>query len=146
VKSPGLAFWGRALAAWALIAAAETVHGILRGWLLVPAVGEAAAQRIGFVLGCLIVLGLAAFTSRWLGAPAARHRWLVGALWAALMAGFEWLIGRARGFDAARIAAEFDPARGGLMAFGLLLMLVAPTLGAWLRGRFAGRAATGRGR
>jgi hypothetical protein len=145
LKSPGLRFWGRAAAVWGLIALAETVHGILRGLLLAPAVGEPAAQRIGFAVGSLIVLGLATVTSRWLGAPAARQRWLVGALWAVLMAGFEGLIGLARGFDAARIAAEFDPRRGGPMAFGLLLMLAAPALGAWLRGRIAGRTAVGRG-
>jgi hypothetical protein len=46
MKFPGLAFWSRALAAWGLIAAAETVHGILRGRLLVPAVGEAAARTL----------------------------------------------------------------------------------------------------
>jgi hypothetical protein len=51
------------------------------------------------------------------------------------MAGFELLIGLARGFDARRIVAEFDAAQGGPMLFGLLLMLAAPTLGAWLRRR-----------
>jgi hypothetical protein len=60
------------------------------------------------------------------------------------MAGFGVLIGRARGFDAARIAAEFDPGRGGPMGLGLLLMLAAPTLGAWLHGHIAGPAAAGR--
>ena len=51
------------------------------------------------------------------------------------MAGFELLVGHARGLDASRIAAEFDPTQGGPMLFGLLLMLAAPSLGAWLRQR-----------
>jgi hypothetical protein len=56
-------------------------------------------------------------------------------LWLLLMLGFELAIGRARGFAWARIAAEFDPRQGGFMLVGLLLMLLAPMLGAWLRGR-----------
>ena len=74
-------------------------------------------------------------TSRWLGAATRRAQLQAGALWLLLMLGFELLIGRARGFGWERIAAEFDPRQGGLMLFGLLLMLLAPMLGAWLRGR-----------
>jgi hypothetical protein len=44
------------------------------------------------------------------------------------------LVGRARGLGWERIAAEFDPRHGGLMLFGLLLMLLAPRLGAGLHG------------
>lgn len=129
--------WARAVAVWALIAAAETVHGVLRGMFLVPVVGAAAASRIGFAVGCLIVLGIAWATSRWLGARSAAAQWRVGLLWAALMLGFEVAIGRAQGFGWARIAAEFDPSRGGPMGFGLLLVAVAPRLVARLRGRNA---------
>jgi hypothetical protein len=127
--------WGRALALWLAIALAETVHGVLRGLWLLPRVGEVAAQRIGFGVGCVIVLGIATWGSRWLGAAGAAQRWQVGVLWGVLMAGFEWLIGLARGFDARRIAAEFDPTQGGTVLYALLLMVAAPTLGAWLRHR-----------
>ena len=125
--------WGRALAVWALIALVETVHGVLRGLLLVPAVGEASAQRIGFVVGSALVLAVAVLCSRWLGArtPAAWAK--TGALWLLLMLGFELMIGRLRGFDWARIAAEFDPRQGGPMLAGLLLMALAPWLAAKLR-------------
>lgn len=136
----GHPLWRRALGVWLAIVLAETLHGVLRGLWLVPRVGEAAAQRVGFLLGCAIVLGIAAAASRWLGARSATQRWQVGLLWCVLMAGFEIAIGLARGFDAARIGAEFNPAQGGLMAFGLLLTLAAPTLGARLRERFGKRA------
>ncbi len=43
MKASALAFWGRAFAVWLLIAVLETVHGIVRGLWLVPALGEAAA-------------------------------------------------------------------------------------------------------
>jgi hypothetical protein len=134
MKAADPAFWGRAFAVWLLIAAAETLHGIVRGLLVVPAIGEAAAQRVGFAVGCLIVLGAAWLTSRWLGAATRALQWRAGGLWLLLMLGFEVAVGRLRGFGWPRIAAEFDPAQGGLMLFGLLLMLFAPMLGAaWRR-------------
>lgn len=131
--APSALPWARAVAVWALIAAAETLHGVLRGMFLVPAVGEAAASRIGFVVGCAIVVGVAWATSRWLGAATAAAQWRVGLLWAALMLGFEVVIGRAQGFGWARIGAEFDPTRGALMGFGLLLVAAAPRLAGRLR-------------
>jgi len=135
MKATTLAFWGRALAVWLLIAVLETVHGIVRGLWLVPALGEVAAQRLGFAIGCALVLAVAWATSRWLGAATRAAQWQAGLLWLLLMLGFELAIGRARGFGWERIAAEFDPRQGGLMLFGLLLMGLAPLLGAWLRER-----------
>jgi hypothetical protein len=134
MKAPALAFFGRALAVWLLIAALETAHGIVRGLWLEPALGAAAAQRLGFALGCVIVVGTAWATSRWLGASTRAAQWQAGLLWLLLMLGFELAVGRARGFGWQRIAAEFDPRQGGLMLLGLLLMFLAPMLGAWLRG------------
>jgi hypothetical protein len=125
--------WWRALAAWLLIALAESLHGTLREWFLVPVVGATVAGRIGFIVGSLLVIGVAWATSRWLGATSRVALLGVGALWALLMLGFELSLGRARGFGWARVGAEFDPSQGGLMGFALLLMLLAPTLGAWLR-------------
>jgi hypothetical protein len=135
MKAPALAFWGRALAVWLLIAVLETVHGIVRGLWLVPALGEVAAQRLGFAIGSALVIVVAWLTSRWLEARTRAAQWQAGLLWLLLMLGFELAIGRARGFGWARIAAEFDPRQGGFMLFGLLLMGLAPMLGAWLRGR-----------
>lgn len=134
MKAPALAFGGRTLAVWLLIVVLETVHGIVRGWWLVPALGEVAAQRLGFAIGSALVIVVAWLTSRWLDARTRAAQWQAGLLWLLLMLGFELAIGRARGFGWARIAAEFDPRQGGLMLFGLLLMGLAPMLGAWLRG------------
>lgn len=125
--------WRRALAVWTLIALVETVHGVLRGLFLVPAVGEASAQRIGFAVGSALVLATALLCSRWLGARTRAAQVKTGALWLLLMLGFELVIGRLRGFGWARIAAEFDPRQGGTMLAGLLLMALAPWLATKLR-------------
>jgi hypothetical protein len=135
MKAPPLAFLGRAAALWLLIAALETLHGIVRGLWLEPTLGVVAAQRLGFALGSALVVAVAWATSRWLGAATRIAQLQAGALWLLLMLGFELAIGRARGFGWARIAAEFDPCQGGFMLFGLLLMGLAPMLGAWLHGR-----------
>jgi hypothetical protein len=133
MKARAAVSWVRAAAVWLLIALVESVHGTLRELFLVPAVGAAAAQRIGFAVGCVLVLGVAWGTARWLGAATRGAQLKVGVLWLALMLAFEIALGRAQGFSWQRIGAEFDPAQGGLMLFGLLLMLLAPMLGAWLR-------------
>jgi hypothetical protein len=134
MKVPAPGFRARIVAVWLLIAALETVHGIVRGLWLVPALGEPAAQRLGFGVGSLLVLAVAWATSRWLGATTRAAQWQAGLLWLLLMLGFELAIGRARGFGWERIAAEFDPRQGGLMLFGLVLMFLAPMLGDWLHG------------
>jgi len=135
MKVPALALSGRAFAVWLLIAVLETVHGIARALWLVPALGEPAAQRLGFAVGSALVLAVAWATSPWLDARTRRPQLLAGALWLLLILGLELGVGRARGFGWERIAAEFDPRQGGLMLFGLLLMGLAPMLGArWRRG------------
>jgi hypothetical protein len=138
MKALPLAFGGRAVAVWLLIAALETVHGIVRGLWLEPALGAVVTWRLGFAVGSVLVVAVAWVTSRWLGAATRAGQLLAGLMWLLLMLGFELAIGRARGFGWARIAAEFDPRQGGFMLCGLLLMLLAPMLGVWLRGRRRG--------
>jgi hypothetical protein len=125
--------WSRALAVWLLIALVESVHGTLREWYVTPRIGELAARRVGFVVGSMLVIGVAWLTSRWLGAATRAAQLKVGLLWLALMLAFEVGLGRTRGFSWQRIGADYDLSQGGLMLFGLLLMGLAPLLGAWLR-------------
>ncbi|MCU0224340.1 MAG: hypothetical protein MUF27_09760 [Acidobacteria bacterium] len=125
----------RAAAAWALIALVESIHGTLRVLWLQPRVGELRARQIAFVTGSMLIVAVAALTVKWIGARGRRDLLLVGLLWAGLMLLFELVLGRlASGYSWDRIAADYDPRRGGLMAFGLLLVAAAPWLGARLRG------------
>ena len=125
----------RATAVWALIALVESIHGTLRVLLLQPLVGELRSRQIGFVTGSLLILAIATLTVKWLGARSRRDLVLVGLLWLVLMLSFELLLGRlAAGFSWDRIASDYDPRRGGLMAFGLALVAAAPRLAARFRG------------
>ena len=62
-----------------------------------------------------------------------RRWWKFGLFWLALT-GFEIGLGRATGMSWDRIASDFDPRRGGLLALGVLVILVAPRFVAQRRG------------
>ncbi|MHB1038471.1 MAG: hypothetical protein ACYC35_22340 [Pirellulales bacterium] len=58
----------RALAIGFILIAAEILHGIVRGILLVPRVGEFQSSQIGVFSGALIILVIALVGVRWIGA------------------------------------------------------------------------------
>lgn len=124
----------RGLAVWLLIMAAETVHGVLRGLFLVPAVGEPLASRIGWPVGMAIVLGLTLLLVHWIGITSARSLIRLGAIWAGLTLLFEIGIGLLRGMNGAQIAGEINPIAGGLTIYSLVAMAAAPWLAARIRG------------
>jgi hypothetical protein len=117
----------RAFAVWLLIAAAEVVHGILRMQLLRPLLGDLRARQVAIVTGSLIILAIASLARRFLRDTTTGQQIAVGAFWAVLMAGFDILLGRYYiGYSWSRVMQDFDPARGGFMALGLAVMVLAP--------------------
>ena len=124
----------RGLIVWLIIMAAETAHGILRGLFLVPRVGEVLSSRIGWPVGMVIVLGIAALMARWVGFRDTPSLLRLGVLWAILTFLFEVAIGVLRGLDGPAIWAAINPLAGGLMVYSLAVMLVAPLAAARLRG------------
>lgn len=124
----------RGLAVWLIIMAAETLHGVLRGLLLVPVTGEAMAARIGWPIGAMLVLGLATALIRWTGLKELRSLLFLGLAWAALTLGFEIGIGILRGLEPVQIAAEINPLSGGLLVYSLIIVALAPLAAARLRG------------
>lgn len=116
----------RGLAVFLLIMAVETLHGILRGLLLVPHVGERAASLIGWPIGAAIVLGITFLLIRWIGLTERRALLGLGLIWAVLTFCFEIAIGYARGLSNEAIFAEVNPFSGGLMVYSLTVMLLAP--------------------
>ena len=118
----------RGLIIWVLIMLVETVHGVLRGLLLVPRFGEATAGRIGLLAGTALVFVVTLLLIRWTGIRRGTSLLALGAIWAALTAAFEALIGMLRGWDPGRIAAEINPLAGGPMLYSLCVMFIAPWL------------------
>ncbi len=125
----------RGSAVWLLLIVAEIAHGMLRAIWLVPRVGEFRSNQIGVFTGSAIILGIACFTIRWLGAQRLRELLWVGLSWLLLTVAFEVLFGRfVVGLAWSRIAADYDVLNGGLMPLGLLLLFFSPMLAAHLRG------------
>lgn len=130
----------RALLAWLILIAAETVHGALRGILLVPILGDLRARQIGVAIGSSIILAIAWATVPWVGPRSAAAWFRIGATWTALTLIFEIGLGRALGFPWARIAADYDFSQGGFMLLGIAILFCAPYLAARLRDRITAGA------
>jgi hypothetical protein len=123
----------RGLLVWLLIMLVETIHGVLRGLLLVPHFGEAAAGRMGWPIGAVLVLAVSFACIRWTRLHATADLLGLGAMWAVLTFLFEIAIGAMRGLSASRILAEINPFEGGLMIYSVVLMFFAPLLADRLR-------------
>lgn len=117
----------RAFAVWLLIIFAESVHGALRQALLEPMVGDFRARQISVFIGAAIIVVITFVFVRWLKASHIYQFMLVGVMWVILTVGFEILLGRfAMGLSWERIASDYNVAAGGLLPFGLLVLLFAP--------------------
>lgn len=125
--------WSRVGAAWLLIDVAETLHGVLRGLLLVPLLGDFPARQVGVAIGSLIVLAIAYATVRWMGARTLWQQVAVGLAWVVGIVAFEIALGRLLGYSWSRLLEDYDLRRGGLMGFGLLVLVCAPWITARLR-------------
>jgi hypothetical protein len=125
----------KAILIWLLIAFAESVNGTLREIFITPAVGARSAHQIGFFIGTGLILFIAWLTAPWLKAQTLETQFKVGGLWLTLMVAFEFGLGYLRGFSGETMLSDYNPALGGLMSFGLVVLLLAPTFGAWLRAR-----------
>ena len=125
----GIAF--KALAIWLILIAAEIVHGIARGIFLAPHVGQFRSNQLGVFTGSIIILVIAVVFVRWMGATRPTYLLMVGFLWLALTLTFEILFGRfVVGASWEQIAADYNVLEGGLLPFGMLVLLLSPLI-AW---------------
>lgn len=125
----------RALVVWLIIVLAEIVHGIVRGILLVPRVGEFRSSQIGVFTGSVIILAIAVAFARWINEKRTPQLLGVGLLWLVLMLGFETAFGRCvLGASWERIGSAYNLMNGGLLPIGMAVLTVAPVVAAKIRG------------
>jgi hypothetical protein len=125
----------RAFVIWLIFIAVESLNGTLRELWLVPTLGEVRAHQVAFVTGSIVILAIATLFIRWLHAAKILQLFQVGLLWLALTLGFEIGLGRLIfRYSWERIFADYNLSQGGLMGFGLMLLLFAPLIAAKLRG------------
>jgi hypothetical protein len=124
----------RSVVVWLVLIAAEILHGIARGILLVPYVGEFRSNQIGVFSGSAIILVIAVVFVRWIGASRPAQLLMVGLLWLALTLAFEILFGRfVMGLSWERLASDYNVLEGGLLPFGMLVLLLSPLIASKLR-------------
>ena len=121
----------RAFAVWLVLIVAEILHGIARAIFLVPQVGEFRSNQIGVFTGSILILVIAEAFVRWIGATRTTERRAVGALWLGLTLAFEVAFGRlVVGASWERLAADYNVLEGGLLPFGMLVLLFSPLIAA----------------
>ena len=124
----------RSLAIWLILILSEIAHGILRRITLVPLVGEFRSSQIGVFTGSAIILLIAFYSHRWIGAKRRGELILVGFGWLLLTVTFEVLFGRfVAGLSWERIFSDYNILQGGLMPAGLIFLFCSPILASRLR-------------
>lgn len=104
---------------------------------LVPSVGDARAHQISFVTGSILVFAIATLFIHWLHASRISHLIQLGLLWLFLTVVFEVVLGRfVLNYSWEQIAADYNVLQGGLMPFGLILLVLSPLVAA--KGHFPG--------
>ena len=125
----------RAFAVWLVLIVAEILHGIARGIFLVPHVGEFRSNQIGVFSGSIIILVIALIFVRWIGASRTTDLLAVGVLWLALTLAFEILFGRfVVGASWERLWVDYNVLEGGLLPFGMLILMLSPLIAGKVRG------------
>ena len=111
------------------------LHGMARAVFLVPHVGQFCSNQIGVVSGSLIILAIALVTVRWIGASRSSQLLGIGVLWGGLTLAFEILFGRfVVGASWERLLSDYNVLQGGLMPFGMVVLVLSPWSAAKVRG------------
>lgn len=121
------AFLLRGLAVWLLFMGIETVLGTLRTLYVEPVLGPLRARQIAFPVGLAVIALVVHLTIRWISPRDTKQALALGLVWAGLTFAFELAIGVfAMGLPVSAALADYDLRRGGLMALGLLALVLMP--------------------
>jgi hypothetical protein len=120
---------------WLMFIVAESLNGTVRIFWLIPAFGDPLAHQLSFLMGAILIVTIATIFVSWLQASHISQLLAVGVLWLLLTVGFELALGRiVLGYSWSQIAADYNIYQGGLMPYGLVLLILAPVLGAKIQG------------
>lgn len=124
----------QSIAVWFVLILAEILHGIARGVLLVPYVGQFRSNQIGVFTGSAIILAIAIVFARWLGATRPSQSFGIGFLWLVLTLAFELLFGRlVVGASWDRLFSDYNVLQGGLMPLGMIVLVLSPWIAVKVR-------------
>jgi hypothetical protein len=118
-----------------LLAGAETLHGIARTLLVVPRIGNQRAKQYSTISGTLLAFAVCYFMVPMLELHGSIPLLLLGLVTAVFMASFDVALARfvvKQRWDI--VFAEFNPAKGSWLIFGLLTLVFIPFLVMKLKG------------
>jgi hypothetical protein len=125
----------KSIIVWLIFILSESLNGTIRTFWLVPSVGDPLAHYLSLMTGMLIVLSIALLFIRWLGVVRVPQLLGISGLWMGLTLAFEIFLGRfILNYYWGEIWADYDLSQGGLMAFGLLWIALAPLIAAKIQG------------
>ncbi len=120
--------WLRAVAIWCLLVVAAAFNGMLREFVLVPALEPGIAGPLSALLLAAVILLAAWWLVRLTGPGRPTHQWfLVGLLWAALTLALEFgFFHYAMGVPWEVLVADWDVRQGGWFGLIVLVTFLAP--------------------
>jgi len=82
-------FLFKAFLVWLIINCVETVHGILRGLLFVPVLGDFSARQVSVFTGSRLICSVAYVFIHWIRAESKQQLLFVGLMWVFLTVIFQ---------------------------------------------------------
>ena len=126
----------RALLVWLVLIAVEFVHGIVRAVFLVPIVGDFRSRQIGVFTGSVLILAVAYLLLPLLKVSDRNSLVSIGVVWLVLTVAFEFSFGHfVFGRSWGDLVSDYNLFRGGFLLIGMTVLLFAPVIAAWMRGR-----------
>lgn len=122
--------WLRAVAIWCLLVVAAAFNGMLREFVLAPALGSRLAEPISALLLAAVILLAAWWLVRLTGPGRPARQWLlVGLLWAGLTVTLEFgFFYYTVGVPWEQMVADWDLRQGGYFGLIILVTLLAPVI------------------
>lgn len=120
---------------WIGIALLEMIHGIIRAKVLAPKIGDLRSRQFGVLSGSILILGYSWIVFPWLSLQTSSEAIQLGGLWLICMLIFEFTVGHfVFRFSWKWLLNDFNFFKGRLLAFGMLILTLAP----WISGRVRG--------
>lgn len=123
----------KTLLAALLIALAETANGIVRIRVLYAVMPVRRAKAVSVLTGCAVIFLLTWLLLPWIEPSGDAQLFTVGGLWLVVLLGYDLFVGRVVFRQPwARIAEDFNLARGNYLPLGMAFLFFCPLLVDWL--------------
>lgn len=126
--------FAKTILVWLAILAVAMLNGALRESILNPLFGKSVALPASGLILCVCILAAAVLATPWFGNLESAVRWRIGMLWLVLTVTFELIVGYAQHQSWRQLVDAYTLEGGNLWPLVLFTVLIAPWLGARIRG------------